>query len=187
MEDANSPPKRQTKMAELRVKFAVFDLNGDGVLSREEITKILTRNTGGTGRSMNMKMASEFCLMFDFDKIDKDGNGAIDIDEFVEALMPNVTFNIFSEYDRGNTGKVPMEKLTDMLSNLSMKKGHRKHPNFDNVLDTALKDFGIDEAPAVDYQNFFKIARRFSESANAPLLEPNKVETKKKPRASKET
>jgi Ca2+-binding EF-hand superfamily protein len=40
--------------------------------------------------SVNMKMANDFLLMFQFDKIDKDGNGTIDIDEFVGALLPGV-------------------------------------------------------------------------------------------------
>ena len=39
---------------------------------------------------MNMKMANDFLLMFSFDKIDKDGNGTIDLDEFVGALLPGV-------------------------------------------------------------------------------------------------
>jgi hypothetical protein len=38
-------------MESLREKFAVFDLNGDGVLTRDEIRQILTRPSGGARTS----------------------------------------------------------------------------------------------------------------------------------------
>ena len=62
MGPVNEPVNRKTKMAELRTKFALFDANGDGVLTRQEITNILTRPTGN-GKQMNMKMATDFCIL----------------------------------------------------------------------------------------------------------------------------
>ena len=47
---------------------------------------ILTRPCGGA--HTKHEMANDFLLMFSFDKIDKDGNGTIDLDEFVGALLP---------------------------------------------------------------------------------------------------
>lgn len=119
---------------------------------------------------MNMKMATDFCLMFEFNKIDADGNGTIDIDEFVSALLPNATWQIFTDYDREHTGKVDVEKLPEMLSHLSMKKGHSKHPQFESVLETAMTDFGVANASDVTYSDFHRIAARIGANASESLL-----------------
>jgi len=173
--DIDEPTVRATKMQELRKKFALFDKNGDGVLTREEITEILTRPTGSGGRQMNSRMATDFVLMFKFDKLDEDGNGTIDIDEFVQALLPSVTYAVFNEHDREFKGHVPREHLPKMLSQLSMKKGHPKHPNFDSVLAQALEETGKTAAAEFEYKDFYHVARKMSISAAAPLLAPNEA------------
>jgi len=161
-----SEPNKKTRMAALREKFALFDDNGDGVLTRAEIEKILTRKTQN-GKQMNMKMATDFCLMFQFDKIDKDGNGTIDIDEFVTALLPTVTLSVFQEYDKQGCGSVDKKELPEMLSQLSMKKGHKKHPNYASVLSTAMEETGVLDKETVKYEDFYRIVskmNRFGES-----------------------
>ena len=70
----------------LKKRFDEFDANGDGVLRKDEIRKVLTRNGG-----LDPRLANEFILMFNFDKIDKDGNGAIDLEEFIQAMTPVAT------------------------------------------------------------------------------------------------
>ena len=91
--------------------------------------------------------------------------------EFAAALLPSVTWEIFNTADVDRQGHVPKAKLPDMLSSLSMKKGHRKHPKFDSVLKEALNDFGKDTPESViDYDDFFRIAARMGNAASEPLL-----------------
>ena len=58
-EDAG-PPKKVSKLDALKAKFALFDVDNDGSLTRDEIRAILTRPTGDGGvRKMNIKMAED--------------------------------------------------------------------------------------------------------------------------------
>ena len=58
-EDAG-PPKKLSRLEALKAKFALFDVDNDGSLTRDEIRAILTRPTGDGGvRKMNIKMAED--------------------------------------------------------------------------------------------------------------------------------
>lgn len=185
--EGEAAKRTRTKMESLREKFAVFDRNSDGVLTRDEIRSILTRPSGGGARTMNMKMANDFLLMFQFDKracasdtfqpvlpsnlnqqvstrfgstllrvarsnpvfaVDKDGNGTIDIDEFVGALLPGVAKQVFDEFDKEKKGEIDASQLPSMLSQLSMKKGKK--------LDGVKADVGLGDKMVLN--DFIKVA-----------------------------
>lgn len=173
--EAEAAP-RKTKMESLRDKFAVFDRNSDGVLTRDEIRSILTRPNGGA-RTMNMKMASDFLLMFQFDKIDKDGNGTIDIDEFVGALLPGVAKQVFDEFDKEKKGEIDASQLPSMLSQLSMKKGKK--------LDAVKADVGLGDTMALN--DFIKVAATMHARKEPVEKKEKKVEVEdaKKPKGAK--
>ena len=96
----------RTRTSVIREKFALFDINNDGVLTKEEIMHILTRPTANGARTFNTKMLNEFFLFLKFDEVDKDGNGVLSIDEFIDALLPKEARVVFNEFDKERQGKV---------------------------------------------------------------------------------
>ena len=66
---------RKTRTSKLRDAFALFDQNHDGVLTKDEIIKGLTRPTKDGTRTFNVKMLNEFFLFLQFDKIDVNSDG----------------------------------------------------------------------------------------------------------------
>ena len=70
------------------------------VITKDEIMNVLTR-PAGDARTFNTRYYHDFVLLFDFNKVDQDQSGAIDIDEFVQALLPHEVKSVFFEYDHG--------------------------------------------------------------------------------------
>lgn len=60
--------------------FQVFDLNGDGFISRDELQKVLTK----MGEKLTDKEVDEMMK-----KADKNGDGKIDYDEYVDMMYPH--------------------------------------------------------------------------------------------------
>lgn len=82
-EKATADRERQAKAKqEIMKAFAVFDLNGDGVVSHEELVRILMRPTGS--HAMTKEAAKAFINRFE--AFDKNGDGVLNIDEFATAL-----------------------------------------------------------------------------------------------------
>ena len=68
------------RKAEIASLFSIFDRDGDGSLTIDEIKAVYTRGPGGLNEAeleQTVKMFMEY---------DKDGDGVIDIDEFTEAF-----------------------------------------------------------------------------------------------------
>ena len=68
--------------AHLMAAFASFDLDGNGVLDREEIASLLE---GYDGERATQKMIDDI-----LDEVDRDGNGTIEYDEFVLYMKGRV-------------------------------------------------------------------------------------------------
>lgn len=85
-----------TEMAKLHHKFDLFDADGDGRLTKEEIHNVLTK---GNTNKLNMQMADDFILKFNFNEIDSDGNGSIDIEEFILAFLPLIAKRVFDKHE----------------------------------------------------------------------------------------
>ena len=155
-----------TSMERLRRKFAAFDANGDGTLTRQEIYDILTRPSVEGSRAFNTRMFDEvrpysslvvsvltdeshcphasyqFVLFFNFSKIDKNGDGVVDIDEFVDALLSTEARKVFGQFDPRGSGIVSTEQLPNMFAEFSMTTA--KRPEFSKVYAKAVVDEGFD-------------------------------------------
>ena len=63
---------------ELREQFRMFDLNGDGVVTKDELKKVLS----GMGEMMTEADVAEMLTKWDLN-----GDGVIDYQEFVQAML----------------------------------------------------------------------------------------------------
>ena len=109
--------------------------------------------------------------------VDKDGNGTIDIDEFVGALLPGVAKQVFDEFDKEKKGEIDASQLPSMLSQLSMKKGKK--------LDAVKADVGLGDTMALN--DFIKVAATMHARKEPVEKKEKKVEVEdaKKPKGAK--
>jgi len=104
-------------MREVRELFALFDLNGDGSISKRELNTVLKSLGGYPSEETINKMMIEY---------DDDGNEVIDFDEFIKMI---VKYNqelhedpakelrtAFEVFDKDQSGTFDMLQLTNMLT-----------------------------------------------------------------------
>ncbi|XP_063711105.1 neo-calmodulin-like isoform X5 [Symsagittifera roscoffensis] len=120
------------QIEEFRKAFKIFDKDGDGNVSTDELGKVM-RELG--------QNPSEDELQEMIEEIDKDGNGEIDFDEFLEMMAkqmngPSLDQEIEEAWKLFNTQQLPtitkqhirrvMERLTDYMTNedLEVILGH---------------------------------------------------------------
>ncbi|KAK4778837.1 hypothetical protein SAY86_006365 [Trapa natans] len=108
--------------AELRRVFQMFDRNGDGRITRKELSDSL-QNLGIHIPDMDLAQMIE--------KIDVNGDGYVDMDEFgalYQTIMDEKdededmreAFNVF---DQNGDGFITVEELRSVLASLGLKQG----------------------------------------------------------------
>ncbi|RWR71957.1 calmodulin-like protein 3 [Cinnamomum micranthum f. kanehirae] len=108
--------------AELRRVFQMFDRNGDGRVTKHELTDKL--------QNLGIFIADNE-LMTMIEKIDVNGDGCVDIDEFGELYQQIMdekdeeedmreAFNVF---DQNGDGFITVEELRSVLASLGLKQG----------------------------------------------------------------
>ena len=75
--------KAEEAKAKIKTAFMKFDLNQDGVVSEQELIRILMWPTED-GTQMDKKAAT--AIVNSFEQFDKNGDGVLSIDEFATAL-----------------------------------------------------------------------------------------------------
>jgi Ca2+-binding EF-hand superfamily protein len=65
----------------IREAFALFDLDGNGSISREELREVLTRQGGGA--PLSQQDAQEI-----IEEFDENGDGELQIEEVCDACLP---------------------------------------------------------------------------------------------------
>ncbi|KAL1819634.1 hypothetical protein DCAR_0415935 [Daucus carota subsp. sativus] len=121
--------------AELKSVFATFDKNNDGFITRQELQESL-KNIGIAMTDKDVKEMVE--------KVDSNGDGLIDIDEFCElfeSIMSPANINgiegeqeegedgggylkeAFNVFDEDGDGVITVEELGMVLSSLGFKEG----------------------------------------------------------------
>ena len=99
----------------------------------------------------------QFVLFFNFSKVDENGDGVIDIDEFVDALLPMEASAVFREFDPRGKGVVGADKLPEMLAEFSMNAA--KRPDFTTVLAKSMVDEGFDGSVSTPRQQRHTLGR----------------------------
>ncbi|MBA0549203.1 hypothetical protein Goshw_017034 [Gossypium schwendimanii] len=109
-------------LVELRKVFQMFDKNGDGKITKKELSDSL----------------EEFSIFISdkeinqiIDSIDVNGDGSVDIDEFGELYQMMVNerneeeemMEAFNVFDQNGDGFITFEELRSVLSSLGLKQG----------------------------------------------------------------
>mmetsp|Transcript_68743 Transcript_68743/g.179080 ORF Transcript_68743/g.179080 Transcript_68743/m.179080 type:complete len:191 (-) Transcript_68743:202-774(-) len=102
---------------EFREAFTVFDRNGDGTITADEIGDVLR----SLGRKPNMPEISRMIA-----EVDEDGSGEVDFDEFFNIMYSKLQESdtveemrdAFMVFDRDGNGRISAEELTQVMCNL---------------------------------------------------------------------
>ena len=99
---------------EFRKIFNLFDLNGDGRLTKEELVMVLNKVMTAEEAKAEVDRILEI--------IDVDGNGFIEYEEFLRAAMSKERLltkenlqNAFNLFDKDKSGKICIEELRNVL------------------------------------------------------------------------
>ncbi|GAA0145069.1 calmodulin-related [Lithospermum erythrorhizon] len=115
------------QLNQLRNIFARFDKDNDGSLSHLELAALL-RSLGfkPTGDQIQILCAS----------MDSNGNGAIEFDEMVHAIMPDITeqnllnqgtlMEVFHSFDRDNNGYITLAELAGQMAKMGQPVTYRE-------------------------------------------------------------
>ncbi|KAK6266647.1 hypothetical protein QUC31_017484 [Theobroma cacao] len=105
-------------MEEMKEVFNKFDKNGDGKISRDELKSILS----ALGSPPSSDEVDRIMSM-----MDKDGNGYVDLDEFIAFHGTNINGNgddsqyAFDMYDLDKNGLISANELHAVLKRLGEK------------------------------------------------------------------
>jgi len=144
----------EEQIEELREAFKIFDKDGDGTISVDEIKSIMT--------SRNEKLSDEEIKKL-MSKVDTDGSGLLEFDEFVQLMAmqsANVTREdelraAFQHFDVDGSGKITREELGQVMREMGQK-----------LSDAELKDIidAVDQDGdgQIDFAEFVKLMNAMS-------------------------
>ena len=109
----------------LLTQFQQADVNGDGVLSREELRTVLEA-VGNGYESIDMHWVTDEDMETMMKQYDSDGDGVISFDEFKVLAEDNVFLTLalaeykdaFKAIDKGNNGRIGPTELYNLFQEL---------------------------------------------------------------------
>ncbi|KAK9082685.1 hypothetical protein Scep_029156 [Stephania cephalantha] len=141
---------------ELKRVFEMFDRNGDGTITKKELNDSLEK----LGIFISNKDLSAM-----IEKIDVNGDGCIDIDEFGE-LYQNIMADqgqdeeedikeAFNVFDQNRDGFITVEELNSVLSTLGLKQGRTLED-----CKRMIKNVDVDGDGMIDFKEFKQMMRK---------------------------
>ncbi|KAJ1724025.1 hypothetical protein LPJ53_001662 [Coemansia erecta] len=139
----------EERAAEYREAFSVFDTNGDGYITAEELGKAM-RSLGYSPTEINLRdMINE---------VDRDGNGKVDFSEFL-TLMARQTKNAneedelreaFKVFDKDGNGFISREELRNVMTTLGEKLTQEE-------VTEMIREADVDGDGQINYEEFVKM------------------------------
>ncbi|KAK2154774.1 hypothetical protein LSH36_258g05110 [Paralvinella palmiformis] len=160
-------------MQEYKEAFQMFDKDGDGTISTKELG-IVMRSLG--------QNPTESELQEIINEVDIDGNGKIDLDEFIvmmarqQCLSPAELEQAFRMFDRDHDGFIDARELRHLLTNLGEKLT-------DQEVDEMIREVDVDGDGKVDYGEFVAMLNPIMPPGMTPIEvkgPKGKVKNKKK-------
>ncbi|XP_023231201.1 calmodulin-alpha-like [Centruroides sculpturatus] len=132
--------------------FSLFDKNGNGSIMKEELDSVLK----------SLGIISTKQELDDFiNDVDEDGNGIIELDEFLNMMRKrmtaekkkNITRELFNKIDRNGNGVIGHQEIYDTMLNLGEKLTH------DEVTEM-FQEADINQDGKIDYEDFVKLVNK---------------------------
>ena len=139
--------------SELQKQFKEWDVNGDGVLSKEEIIKGYKKTYGKVDENEIENMLKS---------IDLDGNGVIDYNEFLsctvnkDKILRNENLELcFKAFDLDNSGKINLEEIYSIF-----KRGSKQGDDLE-AFKEMLSDADENGDGEISLEEFKDIMKKF--------------------------
>jgi len=155
------------KVEELSDMFVSMDVNGDGMLSMEELQNGL--KTSGLD-----EVNADFAEMMM--ALDADGSGKIDYSEFVAATMNKKMANsydsiwqVFKQFDRDNSGSISKDDLAIVLSDGSLDGFDGVQGDLKNEITQMIQEYDKNNDGVIDFDEFMAMMQESSKNTRNSL------------------
>nr|GMD32580.1 probable calcium-binding protein CML15 [Ipomoea batatas] len=161
---AHTSTKRLDQLNQLREIFARFDMDADGSLTHLELAALL--------RSLGIRPSGDQVYVM-LNNMDVNGNGSIEFEELVNAIMPDITaeilgnqeklLEVFNSFDRDGNGFITLPELAGSMAKMGQALTY-------NQLKAMLEEADTDGDGAINFTEFTAImAKSASEFLGLPL------------------
>ena len=144
----------EEKIAEYKEAFDMFDKDGGGTISANEIVKIMKNFGYPIKKSEAQKMISD---------IDDNGDGEIDFEEFVTLMEKQINFveetdeelvlRAFKSFDKDHDGKITNYEFKYILTQMGDKFSEQE-------LNELFTECDLDINGVLDYQEFINFWKK---------------------------
>ena len=145
------PEKKFTdeEVAQLKQAFALFDLDGNGYITNDELGTVLRKmGQEPTDEEVDAMIA----------EIDEDGDGTIDFEEFCELMEKRMSddsteadiIEVFKVFDNDGSGNITAEELKHILCNLD-------EPLTQTEVDWIVDEADVDGDGTISFDEFKKM------------------------------
>nr|GMD34042.1 probable calcium-binding protein CML15 [Ipomoea batatas] len=152
------------QLNQLREIFARFDMDADGSLTHLELAALL--------RSLGIRPSGDQVYVM-LNNMDVNGNGSIEFEELVNAIMPDITaeilgnqeklLEVFNSFDRDGNGFITLPELAGSMAKMGQALTY-------NQLKAMLEEADTDGDGAINFTEFTAImAKSASEFLGLPL------------------
>lgn len=142
----------EEKIQDLRQAFQKLDVNGDGVLSKQELMKGVMEIPGCNIQSQDWDMI--------VDMMDTNKNGNIDYTEFIAACMQSSVYandetqlkSAFEFFDKDKNGSITIDELRQTLRDDHVLLS-------DSKIEALIREVDFNQDGVIDYHEFIKMMK----------------------------
>lgn len=138
--------------AEMKEAFALFDKDGDGKITVEEIKAVII----SMGQTPSDEEAQEM-----MQNMDKDGNGTVEFEEFLEMMSKRGSSDetveaemkeAFEIFDKDKNGYITRDELQDVMKSLGEELSQEQ-------LDEMMRECDLNGDNKVSFKEFVKMMK----------------------------
>lgn len=137
------------QIAELKQAFALFDMDGSGEVSTDELGTVL--------ETLGQKVTQEELVQI-IAEVDQDGGGSVDFDEFVDLMSSRMSENneeydiidVFKVFDQDGSGYITAAELRHVMMNLDEELT-------DKEIDNLICEADVDGDGQIGYDEFKRL------------------------------